>query len=177
MQPTNGGDTSVLAALFRHNTWATLKMLDFCATLSDEQLDASAPGTFGSIRATLRHIVGAEASYVGRVTGRRPAKPLGPGFPDFATLKEVARWTGDELLDLALSARAYSVVEERDPDVKAVARYPLASLMLQAINHATEHRTHVSTILTVLGLEPPDTSGWAYMVETGEFQETREDGA
>ena len=32
------GNTSVLTRLFHHNTWANLKLLDFCEGLSDEQL-------------------------------------------------------------------------------------------------------------------------------------------
>ena len=90
-------------------------------------------------------------------------------FPGFAVLKQVARWTGDELLGLALSARAASLVQEEDAQV--VVRYPLTSLLMQAINHSTEHRTQVSTILTQIGLEPPDMTGWMYMEERGEFQE------
>jgi uncharacterized damage-inducible protein DinB len=43
---------------------------------------------------------------------------------------------------------------------------------MQAINHATEHRTQISTIITQLGLEPPDMAGWQYMDEMGEFHET-----
>ena len=49
--------------------------------------------------------------------------------------------------------------------------------MMQAINHATEHRTHVSTMITQLGLEPPDMAGWQYMDEMGEFQETKKAGS
>jgi uncharacterized damage-inducible protein DinB len=48
---------SLLVTFYEHNTWANLRLLDFCAGLSDEQLDASAPGTFGRVRATLVHIV------------------------------------------------------------------------------------------------------------------------
>jgi uncharacterized damage-inducible protein DinB len=48
---------SLLVTLYEHNTWANLRLLDFCAGLSDEQPDASAPGTFGRIRDTLIHIV------------------------------------------------------------------------------------------------------------------------
>lgn len=173
MRPTAQADNSVLITLFRHNTWANLKLLDFCEGLSEEQLDTSGIGTFGSIRDTLHHLVGGEVSYVHRVTGKLPDTPsFRHHFPGVAVLKQAARWTGDELLQLALSARADTLVEEWSGDHKIVVRYPLASLMLQAINHATEHRTHISTILTQLGLEPPDTSGWAYMEETGEFQET-----
>ena len=173
MESTTQADTSVLRVLFYHNTWANLKLLDFCEALSEEQLDTAAIGGFGSIRKTLMHIVSGETSYVYRVNGRRTDNPPPWGvFPGFAALKRIARWTGDELLQLALSARANTIVEESDPDLKLMVRYPLASLMLQAINHATEHRTQVSTIITQLGLEPPDMSGWQYMVDSGEFQET-----
>ena len=65
--------------------------------------------------------------------------------------------------------RADTLVTETGPE--GAAQYKLASLMIQAINHATEHRTQVSTILTQLGLEPPDMTGWQYMDETGEFQD------
>src|SRR5439155_19955783 len=93
-------------------------------------------------------------------------------FPGFAVLKQSARWAGDELLKLALSARADTIVRDDRPHLERVEQYKLASLMMQAINHSTEHRTQISTIITQLGLEPPDMSGWEYMVETGDFQET-----
>jgi uncharacterized damage-inducible protein DinB len=175
MLPTEQADHSVLKGLFHHNTWANLKLLDFCETLSDEQLDSSAPGTYGSIRDTLLHLVGGEVSYVKRVNGKLPAEPLRRGqFPGFAVLKQAAHWTGEELFQLALSARADTIVEERWPERKMVEQYKLTSLLIQAINHATEHRTHVATIITQLGLEPPDTSGWQYMVDIGEYQQTTE---
>ena len=48
---------SLLVTFYEHNTWANLRLLDFCAGLSDEHLDASAPGTLGRVRDTLVHIV------------------------------------------------------------------------------------------------------------------------
>jgi uncharacterized damage-inducible protein DinB len=48
---------SLLVTLYEHNTRANLHLLAFGTTLSDEQLDASAPGTFGRVRDTLVHIV------------------------------------------------------------------------------------------------------------------------
>jgi uncharacterized damage-inducible protein DinB len=164
------GDTSVLTTLFAHNAWANLKLLDFCERLSDEQLDATAIGCFGSIRDTLRHIVGAEVSYVERVNSKLPAKPLSPNqFPPFVVLKDAARWASDELLQLALSAREDTSVRQRPP--RQLFEYKLASLMVQAITHSTEHRTQISAIITQLGMEPPDMSGWKYMEEIGELQE------
>src|ERR687887_609294 len=126
---TEQADNSVLLVLFHHNTWANLKLLDFCATLSDEQLDTSAIGTYGSIRDTLHHLVGAEVSYVHRVNGKLPAEPPPRDrFPGFEVLKQSVRWTGDELLQLALSARADTLVREEEvqQQVKLVVQYKLA---------------------------------------------------
>lgn len=173
MREHERGDTSVLTTLFEHNAWANLKLLDFCEALSDAQLDATAIGCFGSIRDTLVHIVRAEVSYVERVNGKLPAKTLAPGqVPGFEMLKDTARWTSDELLQLALSAREDTSVQERPPRRRI--EYKLASLMVQAITHSTEHRTQISAIITQLGMEPPDMSGWKYMEEIGELQEAEE---
>jgi uncharacterized damage-inducible protein DinB len=170
MQETEQGDTSVLTTLFAHNTWANLKLLGFCERLSDGQLDATAIGCFGSIRDTLVHIVGAEVSYVERVNGKLPPRPLsGDQFPGFELLKDAARWAGDELLQLALSARQDTIVRQRPP--RMLFEYKLASLIAQALSHSTEHRAQISAIITQLGMEPPDMSGWNYMEEIGELKE------
>lgn len=166
--------TSVLIKLFAHNTWANLKVLDFCAGLGDEQLDSTAIGGFGSIRSTLTHIIGAEVSYVKRVTGKLAPKPLARGeFPEFEVLKELVRWTGDELLQLACSAYTDTLVREQVPPY--IAEYPLTSLIVQALSHSTEHRTQIATIITQLGMEPPDMSGWNYMEEKDEYREFEEE--
>ena len=84
-------------------------------------------------------------------------------------MKDAVRWAGEELLLLALSARSDTTVRQRPP--RQLIEYKLASLMAQALNHSTEHRTQISAIITQLGLEPPDMSGWQYMDEIGELQE------
>ncbi|HEY0736218.1 MAG TPA: DinB family protein [Herpetosiphonaceae bacterium] len=171
MMPDHGQpDPSVLTVFFAHNTWANLKLLDFCEGLSDEQLDATTIGGFGSIRDTLVHIIGAEVGYVERVNGRVPEEPISfKQFPGFKALKDAVRWTGDELLQLALSARADTMVRQRPP--RMLVAYKLASLIPQAITHSTEHRTHISVIITQLGMEPPDMSVWNYLDEIGEIEE------
>jgi uncharacterized damage-inducible protein DinB len=170
MRADEPGDASVVTTLFAHNTWANLKLLDFCERLSDEQLDATAIGGYGSIRDTLVHIIGAEVGYVVRVNGKRPPHPFTRGqFPGFAVSKDVARWAGDELLQLALTAREGTLVREREG--RESFEYRLASLIVQEITHATEHRTQIAAIITQLGMEPPDMSVWQYIVEIGEFQE------
>src|SRR5437868_7002037 len=107
MPENRPGDTSVLTKLFHHNTWANLKLLDFCEGLSDEQLDATAVGCFGSIRDTLVHIASGEVDYVNLASDKLPAVPLpSDQFPGFEVLKEGVRWAGDELLKLAVASQA-----------------------------------------------------------------------
>jgi uncharacterized damage-inducible protein DinB len=166
-QPEQPGQ-SVLVALFQHNVWANLKLLDFCAGLNDEQLGATTVGTYGSIRATLLHLVRAEVRYVEHVDGKLPANPPPKDtFPSFEVLRDAVRWVGDELLQYALAASADTIVTQQQP--KTTERYRLTDLLVQAVTHSTEHRTQVSAIITQLGLEPPDLSGWHWMEERGEF--------
>lgn len=170
MQDSERSDTSVLTTLFAHNVWANLKLLDACEQLTDAQLDTTAIGCFGSIRDTLWHIIGGEVSYVVRVNGKLPPTPVSRDqFPGFPALRDVARWTNNELLQLALAARKDSRVRESEHGLVFV--YPLASLMVQAINHANEHRAQIAAIITQMGIEPPDMSVWQYMGEIGESQE------
>src|SRR6266511_3783299 len=75
----------------RHNAWATLRLIDFCAGLSAEQLAATAPGTYGDILDTLQHLVGAEVWYRSLVSGlshKRAWTRDAP--PPLATLREHA---------------------------------------------------------------------------------------
>jgi uncharacterized damage-inducible protein DinB len=167
-------EENMLVDLFHHNTWANMKLLEACEGLSDEHLDANVPGTYGSVRDTLLHIVGAEVSYVQRVTGRLPGEPPKPGeFPSFEVLKQGVRWAGEELLELALKAGPADIVRQTRHGKSS--QYKLTGLLTQAINHATEHRVQVATILTQQGIEPPAMSGWAYMAEMGHLEEAVEE--
>lgn len=170
------GEEGFIEGLFRHNAWANSRLLEACEGLSEEQLDADIAGTFGSIRDTLLHIVGSEVSYVQRVTGQLPGEPPKPGeFPPISRLKQDARWTGEELLKLALNAGPTDTVQQNRRGENI--RYKLGGLLTQAINHSTEHRTQVATILTQQGIAPPDMSGWAYMEDMGQIEDLAQDGA
>jgi uncharacterized damage-inducible protein DinB len=39
-------------------------------------------------------------------------------------------------------------------------------VMVQAINHATEHREQIKSMLSSLGVTPPDIDGWDYGLVT-----------
>src|SRR5207247_8334853 len=71
--------TDALLELFRHKTWATLRLIEYCQHLADEHLDATIPGTFGTIHETLRHLVGADEGYFSILTRKRLSEPLPDG--------------------------------------------------------------------------------------------------
>lgn len=171
MREAEQRETGVLTALFRHNAWANLTLLGFCEGLSDRQLDATAVGCFGSIRDTLVHIASSEADYVNLATDKLPpVPPPSDRFAGFVVLKDAVRWAGDELLRLAASARADTIVRVQRPR-EPIFEYPLAGLMVQVLHHSTEHRAQIAVVVTHLGIEPPSLSGWTYMRQTGEFHE------
>lgn len=153
---------STLVEMFRHNLWANRLILAACRELDETQLGAGAEGTYGAIGDTLVHLFSAEQRYVLALTGRRPdiqnseANP----WPGIDALEAAAAWSGQALIEIAENDPYGDVLTGTwgDQPYSLRAFIPL----LQAINHATEHRAHVMTALTQLGLTPPDLSAWHY---------------
>lgn len=163
-QPDGPEGDLPLVALFRHNLWANLRLLDACAALSAQQLAATTAGTYGAIYDTLRHVVRAENSYLNHLTGvPQGTPPPWEEKPDLAALRRYAQHTGEGLIAAAAATQAGDVVQLQWDEK----RWPVpASLILtQAITHSTEHRAQVMTVMTQQGAEPPDLSGWAYIEE------------
>jgi uncharacterized damage-inducible protein DinB len=152
-----------LARLFEHNNWANLRIMEVCSTLSDEQLDAEPQSaTRGTIRRTLVHLVSSQYSYLRTLTlpleERRESITV-----DFADLQESIAKSGEALLAFARGERKplSSKLQTRDGyDVEPWV------LMVQIINHATEHREQVKSMLTTLGVVAPEIDGWDYGLVT-----------
>ena len=92
--------TDTLTTLFRHNRWANERILERCAGLTDEKLDATIVGTYGSIRDTLQHIATAERSYFSRIsTGQPYRRPEGAPPLTIAEMTESVRTSGSGLIE------------------------------------------------------------------------------
>jgi uncharacterized damage-inducible protein DinB len=156
-----------LTTLFRHHLWANLRLLERCAELTSDQLDATIFGTFGSIRDTLQHIVTAEQSYFSRIsTGQRYDRPAEAPPLTLAEMVESVRTTGLGLIEWAPRVQAGDTVQI---DWKGTPRdVPKSIILTQVINHATEHRAQIMTMLTQVGIEPPDLQSWVYFDELEE---------
>jgi len=152
-----------LVELFRHHLWANLRLLDGCEGLSDDQLDATVHGTYGSIRRTLTHLAGSDESYVARLTGEQLDEAIGAGeVLGLADLRAHLRRSGEALIEVA--GRTGEIGSIHVAWGGSVWQVPPGLILAQAINHATEHRTQINTIITQQGIEPPDLDGWAYVV-------------
>lgn len=153
---------TILVHLFAHNVWANLRVIDACAALADEQLDATATGTYGSVRDTLVHMVAAESRYLSAFSGEPPqASPWeGTPFPGFGLLRERAAANGNAFVRLVSELDDDRVLQgTRGGQPYSV---PARVFIVQAINHATEHRAQVAVILTQRGVEPPVLDGWTF---------------
>jgi uncharacterized damage-inducible protein DinB len=151
-----------LADFFKFNLWANLSLLDACSNLADAQLDATARGTYGNIRATLVHIVAGEEGYVQRFTGQRlePAIREGDSFPGFDELRRRARQSGEGLIALAEQLEHGQMLQL--PYQGQVFAVPAILVLIQAINHGADHRSQVATLLSQQDVMPPELDGWAY---------------
>ena len=151
-----------LSELFKHNRWANLRLLDVCEQLDATQLERTVVGTYGSIRDTFLHLVAAEGRYVALLSDQQPDQTFGEriGFTNWEDLRERARQSGEALITMAEGFDASRVLR----GVRNGEPYVMSALvpMLQAINHATEHRVHMASILTQAGIEPPNLDGWQY---------------
>jgi uncharacterized damage-inducible protein DinB len=163
---------TAMLALFRHKTWATLRLIEHCKGLEDEHLDATIPGTYGTIRETLRHIVDAEEGYFLILT-RAPFKtkeaaaayvdpdPLPGGPVPLDVLAERIRRLGPRWEELAADAD----LAGREVTSTDGWRWPGGVILAQTILHAGDHRTQIMSILGARGLElpgPNDLDAWGY---------------
>ena len=155
-----------LTKLFEHNNWANLQIIQACSILNDEQLDAEPQSaTKGSIRSTLLHLVASQRGYLSLLTQLVEARPNTPLA--FAELRESASISGEGLLALARDELSMSLKTQfRTKDGFVIVPWVV---MLQVINHATEHREQIKSMLSTQGVVPPNIDGWSYGEVTNAF--------
>jgi len=162
--------SSLLEDAFGHHVWATLRLLDVCLPLSPEQLVAAVPGTYGSILETMRHLVGADSSYLFSISGGRTPL-IDEDRMDLPELRAAMERNG----------AAWSSVLAQPPDPDAVlvkhredgseTHAPAGIRLAQALHHGTDHRSQICTVLTTLGVEPPAIDVWDFGEQNGRVVE------
>ena len=153
--------------LFAYHRWANARLLDATAPLPADQFDRDLGNSFGSIRATLAHVLGADWVWLSRWLGDAPT-----AFPDWDVstherLRE--RWRDiearqKEFLDGLAESDLDRVLTYSLMSGKTMSN-PLTELFRHVVNHATYHRGQVVTMLRQLEVEPPHTDLIVYYRE------------
>jgi len=153
-----------------HHVWATLRLIDACLPLSEEQLATAVPGTYGSMIDTIRHLVAGDSGYLFVIGGgqTQPIEEEGKGLAELRAVMEANGAAWSTVLDGELDPEAI-LVRHRDDGSEFHA--PRGVRLAQVLHHGTDHRSQICTALTTLGLEPPEIAVWDFAWEQGRVQE------
>jgi uncharacterized damage-inducible protein DinB len=131
-----------------------------CAQLPEEQLQLSAPGTYGTVAATLLHLFAAEQRYLRRLAGTKPHINEREPAPSIAVLREHAVRSGDQLIEAARRIKPDDSIDEERDGTRM--KLHLGVVLVQAMHHGNDHRTHICTILGAHNIPYGDMDVWSY---------------
>lgn len=153
----------------RHNAWATTQILEFCRGLDEQTLSATVPGTYGTVIATLRHIIYCEREFFDRLLDREPSDlwQVGPTTSLDALIEHAAQLAIDWELFLAGEVDGERLL----PPDEGTEPIPAGIVIAVVLYHGSDHRGQICTILSSLGHAPPDLTPWAYAFATGRMRE------
>ena len=146
--------------LYEYDAWANARTLSACSALTPEQLTRNLGNSFGSVRDTLVHILGAQMVWIERLGGGAPAGlPAPDGYPDVASVR--AKWA-------EIEPRLHAYVNGlTQPDLDRVLEYrnlkgvtfrdQIGHILQHLANHGSYHRGQITTLLRQLGATPVNT--------------------
>ena len=142
--------TELIEDLFAYNDWANQKILSLCDGLTDEQIDTPREMGFGTLRATLFHILTAEIIWMERFQGvpwrEFPTDPSGMSVTEIAAgLVDVAN-RRRELIRDGQDTRWNQQVQYQDSK-KTPYDHVLFDLLLHVANHGVHHRAQALNYL------------------------------
>jgi uncharacterized damage-inducible protein DinB len=151
---------------FQHNSWATLRLLEFLREIDPVLLEATAPGAYGSIRATLAHLVGAEETLAAIVEGV-PAHAR-PRFTSVDDLHERAIWLRHRWERCLGGEQHPERLVERERYGSEPRLIRVGTVLAQVVYSGNHYRAQICMILARLDIEPPALDAWAYGAQLAE---------
>lgn len=148
-----------LSDLYAYNAWANAQVFAACRDLDQARLDEDAPGTFGSITETLKHMAQVELVYFLMLQDKPlPAsqKERDEFFAhDLAWFAETLARVGQGYVELVANAD--------DAFLSQPLHVPWFDFaltkhdgLLQVLSHSAQHRAQVFSVLGQRGIEVPD---------------------
>lgn len=156
--------SDVLLDAFQHKAWAMKTLVSACEGLSAEELNRPAAG-FGSILATLNHLILADAGYVASLGGGRASWAKAGGETDdlgeLAARVEESRGRWERFMANRLDGERLVYLDDGAYETHA------SVVVMQALHHVAAHGEQVRAGLKALGIAPPDVQPWALADATG----------
>jgi uncharacterized damage-inducible protein DinB len=153
----------VLRSMFDHHFWATERLMDHLSGLPSDRLDASVPGTYGSMIDTLTHMIDGDSRYLLRLRDPNPSiaeDRVGVPLEQLRSEMPAHREKWDLALSELEAGTLHAAIRNRQdyPDTDPAE----SMLLLQTIHHGNDHRTQICSTLGALGLDVPEIDGWEY---------------
>ena len=159
----------VLRTHLDYTAWASQRLLDAAAALTEEELNRDFGTSEHSVLGTLAHTFGADRIWLWRLAGGENPGGLTAADRSLAVLQTdwpavYERWRlwAAELTDEAAAAP----LDYRDMKGNPW-RQPVWQLILHVVNHGTHHRGQVSGFLRAMGKVPPPLDLIAYYRQLG----------
>ncbi len=164
-------DPNYVREMARYNSWQNHQLVEALKDVDEAVLRADRGAFFGSILATLNHVLWGDTIWMSRfdpsIAPPDKGRPHTDYTPDFASWRAarvqmdagISAWAGalrNDGLDGTLTW--HSGMTGRD------LTKPLAVCVMQLFNHQTHHRGQVHAMLTAAGLKAP-VSDLAFMPE------------
>ena len=148
-----------------YTQWQNRSLYDSADGLSDAARRLDRGAFFGSIHATLNHLVWADQLWMSRLAGTAaPVQPDIPGsvrtHPDWLALKNDRGITDASILEWSQRVTAKDLAGDLSwysGAIKAEVARPRWALVVQLFNHGSHHRGQVHAMLTAAGACPDDT--------------------
>jgi uncharacterized damage-inducible protein DinB len=147
-----------LADLYAYNAWANAQVFARCRDVDQAQLDEQAPGTYGTITETLKHLAQVEAVYALMLQDKPLASQESPDqffAHDLAWFADLMVRVGRQYTELLANASdAFYDEPLRVPWFDFV--LTKHDGLLQVLSHSAQHRAQVFSVLGQLGIDVPD---------------------
>ena len=149
--------TKDVERLFDYSYWANGKLVQVLSDLPPELFTQAVPGSYGSIRNTMVHMLSAEWGWLERCGGRKRGPALKPD--DYPTLDSlVTAWSSveghvREFLSRLSDRDLERVIEYTNPKGEKRSGV-LRELLQHAANHGSHHRGQVALLVRALGHTP-----------------------
>lgn len=151
--------------LFKYGTWANVRLVDYCAGLPQEALEATAAGTFGPIPATFAHMLDQERW--GLWVLKRKVGEFDQSWDSIRStfLRHGELWQEvfDHFVDLTSTP-----LPPKDQWESPIPEFPLM-YALQTVHHQELHRTQITSTLGSIDALPEEKDSidvWAYWEHT-----------